>query len=168
MRSDRKGCCKFSRISREVQTRRADQHRKSRSYCRTERLNCTKPVLGSQLFQNPRGKSVVPAQQGAPHGALPLRGVHTFPPPCGIRKRPGGAFSRKAVADLFGQAMNGERKNGVAKGRECALKYAAGVRTRGERRYAIFERTVNDMPVAYRLAMEENRRLSILWFSVPF
>ena len=54
-------------------------------------------------------------------------------------------------------------ENGVAKGRECALKYAAGVRTRGERQYAIFERTVNDMPVAYRLAMEENRRFPILW-----
>ena len=25
-------------------------------------------------------------------------------------KYPGGVFSRKAVADLFGQAMNGERK----------------------------------------------------------
>ena len=110
----------------------------------------------------------MPAQQGAPDGTLPPCGVRTFPPPCGIRKRPGGAFSRKAVADLFGQAMNGERKNGFPKGRECALKYAAGLRTRGERRYAIFERTVNDMPVAYRLAMEENRRLSILWFSVPF
>ncbi len=152
----------------KCQTRRADQHRKSRSYCRTERLNCTKPVLDSQLSQNPRCKSVMPAQQGAPDGTLPPCGVRTFPPPCGIRKRPGGAFSRKAVADLFGQAMNGERKNGFPKGRECALKYAAGLRTRGERRYAIFERTVNDMPVAYRLAMEENRRLSILWFSVPF
>ena len=30
--------------------------------------------------------------------------------PCGIRKYPGGVFSRKAVADLFGQVMNGERK----------------------------------------------------------
>ena len=29
--------------------------------------------------------------------------------PCGIRKCPGGAFSHKAVADLLGQAMNGER-----------------------------------------------------------
>ena len=138
----------------KCQTRRADQRRKSRSYCRTERLNCTKPVLGSQLFQNPRCKSVMPAQQGAPPGTLPPCGVRTFPPPCGIRKRPGGAFSRKAVADLFGQAMNGERKNGVAKGRECALKYAAGVRTRGERRYAIFERTVKNIPVEYFLAME--------------
>ena len=87
--------------------------------------------------------------------------------PCGIRKCPGGAFSHKAVAALLGQVINGERENGVAKGRECALKYAASVRTRGERRYAIFERTVNDMPVAYRLAMEENRRLSILWLSFP-
>ena len=77
-------------------------------------------------------------------------------------------LSRKAVADLLGQVINGERENGVAKGRECALKYAAGVRTRGERRYAIFERTVNDMPVAYRLAMEENRRLSIPCFPFPF
>ena len=87
--------------------------------------------------------------------------------PCGIRKCPGGAFSHKAVAALLGQVINGERENGVAKGRECALKYAAGVRTRGERRYAIFERTVNDMPVAYRLAMEVNRRLSIPCFRSP-
>ena len=34
--------------------------------------------------------------------------------PCGIRKYPGGVFSRKAVADLFGQAMNGERGCGAA------------------------------------------------------
>ena len=54
-------------------------------------------------------------------------------------------------------------ENGVTKGREHALKYAAGVRARGERRYAIFERTVNDMPVAYRLAMEENHGFPILW-----
>ena len=33
-----------------------------------------------------------------------------FHEPCGIRKYPGGVFSRKAVADLLGQAMNGERK----------------------------------------------------------
>lgn len=64
----------------KYKTRRADEHRKSRSHCRTERLNCTKPVLGSQLFQNPRCKSVMPAQQGAPHGTLPPCGVHTFPP----------------------------------------------------------------------------------------
>mgnify|MGYP000818284398 CR=1 FL=1 len=87
--------------------------------------------------------------------------------PYGIKKYPCGVFSRKAVADLFGQAMNGKQENRVTKGRECALKYAAGVRTRGERRYAIFERTVNDMPVAYRLAMEESRRLSIPCFRSP-
>ena len=58
------------------------------------------------------------------------------------------------MADLFGQAMNGEREDGFPKGRECALKYAAGVRTRGERRYAIFERTVKNIPVEYFLAME--------------
>lgn len=29
--------------------------------------------------------------------------------PYGIRKYPCGVFSRKAVADLLGQAMNGER-----------------------------------------------------------
>ena len=154
MRSDKKECTNFFRTTEKYKTRRADEHRKSRSYCRTERLNCTKPVLDSQLSQNPRCKSVMPAQQGAPHCTLPPCGVRTFPPPCGIRKRPGGAFSRKAVADLFGQAMNGERKNGGAKGRECALKYAAGVRTRGERRYAIFERTVKNIPVEYFLAME--------------
>ena len=158
----------FFRTTEKYKTRRADEHRKSRSYCRTERLNCTKPVLGSQLPHKVRVHNAVPAPQGAPDGTHPPCGVRTFPPPCGIRKRPGGAFSRKAVADLFGQAMNGERKNGVAKGPECALKYAASVRTRGERRYAIFERTVNDMPVAYRLAMEENRRLSIPCFPFPF
>ena len=97
-----------------------------------------------------RVHSAVPAQQGAPDDSLPLCGVHTFP----LYRR------LKCISD--------GKEDGVAKGRECALKYAAGVRTRGERRYAIFERTVNDMPVAYRLAMEENRRLSILWFSVPF
>ena len=133
----------------KCQTRRADQHRKSRSYCRTERLNCTKPVLDSQLSQNPRCKSVMPAQQGAPDDSLPLCGVRTFP----LYRR------LKCTSD--------GKEDGVAKGRECALKYAAGVRTRGERRYAIFERTVNDMPVAYRLAMEENRRLSIPCFRSP-
>ena len=30
--------------------------------------------------------------------------------PYGFRKCPGGTFSRKAVADLFGQVMNGGRK----------------------------------------------------------
>ena len=153
--------------TRKPQTRRADQHRKSRSYCRTERLSYTKPVLGSQWSHKLRVRNAAPAQQGAPDGTLPSCGVRTFPPPCGIRKRPGGASSRKAVADLFGQAMNGKQENRVTKGRECALKYAAGVRTRGERRYAIFERTVNDMPVAYRLAMEVNRRLSIPCFRSP-
>ena len=95
--------------TRKPQTRRADQHRKSRSYCRTERLSYTKPVLGSQWSHKLRVRNAVPAQQGAPDGTLPSCSVRTFPPPCGIRKRPGGAFSRKAVADLFGQAMNGER-----------------------------------------------------------
>ena len=88
--------------------------------------------------------------------------------PCGIRKYPGGVFSRKAVADLFGQVMNGEREDGFPKGRERALKYAAGVRARGERRYAISERTVKNIPVEYFLAMEANRRLSILWPSFSF
>ena len=95
--------------TRKPQTRRADQHRKSRSYCRTERLSYTKPVLGSQWSHKLRVRNAVPAQQGAPDGTLPPCGVRTFPPPCGIRKRPGGASSRKAVADLFGQAMNGKR-----------------------------------------------------------
>ena len=95
--------------TRKPQTRRAGQHRKSRSYCRTERLSYTKPVLGSQLSHKLRVRNAVPAQQGAPDGTLPSCGVRTFPPPCGIRKRPGGASSRKAVADLFGQAMNGKR-----------------------------------------------------------
>ena len=99
----------FFRTTEKYKTRRPDEHRKSRSYCRTERLNCTKPVLGSQLSHKLRVRNAVPAQQGAPNGTLPPCGVRTFPPPCGIRKRPGGAFSRKAVADLFGQAMNGER-----------------------------------------------------------
>ena len=157
----------FFRTTEKYKTRRANEHRKSRSYCRTERLSYTKPVLGSQLSHKLRVRNAVPAQQGAPDGTLPPCGVRTFPPPCGIRKRPGGASSRKAVADLFGQAMNGKQENRVTKGRECALKYAAGVRTRGERRYAIFERTVNDMPVAYRLAMEVNRRLSIPCFRSP-
>ena len=72
------------------------------------------------------------------------------------------------MADLFGQVMNGEREDGFPKGRERALKYAAGVRARGERRYAIFERTVKNIPVEYFLAMEANRRLSILWPSLSF
>ena len=97
-----------------------------------------------------RVHNAVPAQTGAPDDSLPPCGVHTFPP-----------CRRHTVTRM-------RKEDGFPKGRECALKYAAGVRTRGERRYAIFERTVNDMPVAYRLAMEENRRLSILWFSVPF
>ena len=37
-------------------------------------------------------------------------GGNGFYEPYGFRKYPGGVFSRKAVADLFGQAMNGERK----------------------------------------------------------
>ena len=99
----------FFRTTEKYKTRRANEHRKSRSYCRTERLSYTKPVLGSQLSHKLRVRNAVPAQQGAPDGTLPPCGVRTFPPPCGIRKRPGGASSRKAVADLFGQAMNGKR-----------------------------------------------------------
>ena len=71
------------------------------------------------------------------------------------------------MADLFGQVMNGEREDGFPKGRERALKYAVGVRARGERRYAIFERTVKNIPVEYFLAMEVNRRLSIPCFPFP-
>ena len=63
--------------------------------------------------------------------------------------------------------MNGEWKNGVTKGREYALKYAAGVHARGERRYAIFERTVKNIPVEYFLAMERNHGFPILWPSFP-
>ena len=63
--------------------------------------------------------------------------------------------------------MNGERENGFPKGRERALKYAAGVRARGERRYAIFERTVKNIPVEYFLAMERNHGFPILWPSFP-
>ena len=114
---------------------------------RSDRKECTNFFSNNREVQDQARRRAPQKQVILPHGAPRL------------------PFS---VYDLTGQAMNGERKNGVAKGRECALKYAAGVRTRGERRYAIFERTVNDMPVAYRLAMEENRRLSILWFSVPF
>ena len=60
---------------------RVNEHRKSRSYCRTER----------------RKKKTVPIGDG-------------FHEPYGFRKYPGGVFSRKAVADLLGQAINGERK----------------------------------------------------------
>ncbi len=72
---------------------RVDQHRKSRSYCRTERPNRKKPVL---------------------HRSCPIKFAFTTQfqhkrEPCGIRKYPGGVFSRKAVADLLGQVMNGER-----------------------------------------------------------
>ena len=66
--------------TRKPQTRRADQHRKSRPYCRTERLNCTKPVLGSQLSHKLRVRNAVPAQTGAPDGTHPPCGVLTFPP----------------------------------------------------------------------------------------
>ena len=59
---------------------RADRHRKSRSYCRTERPNRRKPLLGSQLSLNTRSKSAVPAQPGAPDGTHPPCGVRTFPP----------------------------------------------------------------------------------------
>ena len=41
--------------------------------------------------------------------------------PCGIRKYPGGVFSRKAVADLIGQAMNGERGCGASRYGKNAL-----------------------------------------------
>ena len=59
------------------------------------------------------------------------------------------------------------KENGVTKGREHALKYAAGVRARGERRYAIFERTVKNIPVEYFLAMVRNHGFPILWPSFP-
>ena len=59
---------------------RVNEHRKSRSYCRTERLNCTKPVLGSQWSHKLRVRNAVPAPQGAPDGTLPPCGVRTFPP----------------------------------------------------------------------------------------
>ena len=68
------------RTTEKYKTRRADEHRKSRSYCRTERLNCTKPVLGSQLSHKLRVRNAVPAQQGAPDGTHPPCGVRTFPP----------------------------------------------------------------------------------------
>ena len=42
--------------------------------------------------------------------------------PCGIRKCPGGAFSHKAVADLIGQAMNGEQGKRGRKGTRVRLK----------------------------------------------
>ena len=63
--------------------------------------------------------------------------------------------------------MNGERENGFPNGRERAVNYAAGVRARGERRYAIFERTVKNIPVEYFLAMERNHGFPILWLSFP-
>ena len=37
----------------------------------------------------------------------PIQQVGSYEP-YGLRKGPSGAFSRKAVADLLGQAMNGE------------------------------------------------------------
>ena len=83
-----------------------------------------------------------------PYGKTSHRDVFWFRPahpPCGARTFP--PCRRHTVTRM-------RKEDGFPKGRECALKYAAGVRTRGERRYAIFERTVNDMPVAYRLAME--------------
>ena len=129
---------------------RVNLHRKSRSYCRTERPNRTKPLLGSQSSHKVRIHNVVPAQTGAPDSTHPLCGVRTFPP----------CRRLKCISD--------RKKNGVTKGRERALKYAVGVRARGERRYAIFERTVKNIPVEYFLAMEANRRLSILWLSFSF
>ena len=59
---------------------RVNEHRKSRSYCRTERPNRRKSLLGSQLSLNTRSKSAVPAQPGAPDGTHPPCGVRTFPP----------------------------------------------------------------------------------------
>ena len=63
-----------------------------------------------------------------------------FHEPCGIRKYPGGVFSRKAVADSFGQVMNGERGCGVSRYGKNALgvfhepcgirKYPGGVFSR--------------------------------------
>ena len=129
---------------------RVNLHRKSRPYCRAERPDCTKPLLGSQSFPKVYCHNAVPAQPGAPDGSHPLCGVRTFPP----------CRRLKCISD--------RKENGVTKGRERALKYAAGVRARGERRYAIFERTVKNIPVEYFLAMEANRRLSILWPSFSF
>ena len=60
---------------------RVNEHRKSRC---TAALNAAK-------------KKTVPDGDG-------------FHEPYGFRKYPGGVFSRKAVADLLGQVMNGERK----------------------------------------------------------
>ena len=129
---------------------RADQHRKSRSYCRAKRPDRTKPLLGSQSFPKVYCHNAVPAQTGAPDGSHPLCGARTFPP----------CRRLKCISD--------RKKNGVTKGRERTLKYAVGVRARGERRYAIFERTVKNIPVEYFLAMEENRRLSIPCFPSSF
>ena len=129
---------------------RADKHRKSRSYCRAKRPDRTKPLLGSQSFPKVYCHNAVPAQPGAPDSTLPPCGVRTLPP----------CRRLKCISD--------RKKNGVTKGRERALKYAVGVRARGERRYAIFERTVKNIPVEYFLAMEANRRLSILWLSFSF
>ena len=129
---------------------RADQHRKSRSYCRAKRPDRTKSLLGSQQSHKVRIHNVVPAQTGVPDSTLPPCGVRTFPP----------CRRLKCISD--------RKKNGVTKGRERALKYAVGVRARGERRYAIFERTVKNIPVEYFLAMEANRRFPILWLSFSF
>ena len=129
---------------------RADERRKSRSYCRAERPDRTKSLLGSQSFLKVLCYFVVPARPGAPDSTYPLCGARTFPP----------CRRLKCISD--------RKKNGVTKGRERALKYAVGVRARGERRYAIFERTVKNIPVEYFLAMEANRRLSILWPSFSF
>ena len=129
---------------------RADQHRKSRSYCRAKRPDRTKPLLGSQSFPKVYCHNAVPAQPGAPDSTHPLCGARTLPP------------CRRDTATRM------TRENGFPKGRERALKYAVGVRARGERRYAIFERTVKNIPVEYFLAMEANRRFPILWPSFSF
>ena len=129
---------------------RVNLHRKSRSYCRAKRPDRTKSLLGSQQSHKVRIHNVVPAQTGVPDSTHPLCGVRTFPP----------CRRLKCISD--------RKKNGVTKGRERALKYAVGVRARGERRYAIFERTVKNIPVEYFLAMEANRRFPILWLSFSF
>ena len=59
---------------------RADERRKSRPYCRAERPDHTKPLLGSQPFHKARIHNVVLAQPGAPDGSHPLCRARTFPP----------------------------------------------------------------------------------------
>ena len=59
---------------------RADQHRKSRSYCRAKRPDRTKPLLGSQSFPKVYCHNAVPAQPGAPDCSHPLCGARTLSP----------------------------------------------------------------------------------------